>query len=54
MPALLLDDDVAADDAPVELLQLGRVLADARVERRRMRHVADGDLQRHLHASGSS
>ena len=54
VPVLLLDDDVATDDSPVELLQFGSVFADARVERHRMRHVPKSDLQWYLHASVSS
>jgi len=45
VPALLLDHDVAANDASIELVQLGRTLANASVERCRMRHVPNGDLQ---------
>ena len=51
--ALLLDDYVASDDAPVELLQLRRVFANPRLERGGMRHVPNDDLQRYLHASVS-
>ena len=54
VPALLLDHDLAADDTPVEFVQPVCVLTDACVERRRMRHVPNGDLNRALHASASS
>jgi len=47
--ALLLDDDAAADDIRIESGQLSHLLANARGERVRVRHVPDGDLQRCLH-----
>jgi len=47
----LLDGDAAARDARVEGLELRRLLADARFQRLGARHVAERDLQGHLHVS---
>ena len=39
-----LDDDVAADDTPVELLELGDLLANARLDGGRGVHILEAEL----------
>ena len=46
-----LHGDMAAQDIALEALQPRRLLADARLQRRRRRHVLEGDLQRNGHAA---
>src|SRR5688572_24547064 len=48
------NDDPAAHDLRIKLIELGRLLAHVAFDRRRRRHVAKGDLQGNFHISRSS
>jgi hypothetical protein len=43
-----LDDDLATDDPVMEVLELGGLLADPRLDRGRRFHAVKGNLQGYL------